>query len=155
MTHLRVFTSQDTLDAWVSGELADLDGDRLTLSDGGAAFALEPAVLFTDEVTDSGDAAALIGKVKCLSQLPALGAEHYADSVLLDNMSPEQVADCVARAAELQGASPRRCLLEASGGINLDTIAAYAATGVDLLSAGWLTHSAPTLDVALDIDIQS
>ncbi|MCA9529683.1 MAG: hypothetical protein KC543_06085, partial [Myxococcales bacterium] len=84
MTHLRVFTSQDTLDAWVSGELADLDGDRLTLSDGGAAFALEPAVLFTDEVTDSGDAAALIGKVKCLSQLPALGAEHYADSVLLD-----------------------------------------------------------------------
>ena len=77
--------------------------------------------------------------------------EAGADSVLLDNMSPEQVADCVARAAELQGASPRRCLLEASGGINLDTIAAYAATGVDLVSSGAITNSAPVLDIGLDV----
>ena len=71
--------------------------------------------------------------------------------VLLDNMSPEQVGECVVRAAELQGASPRRCLLEASGGINVDTVAAYAAAGVDLVSSGTLTNSAPALDIGLDI----
>lgn len=77
--------------------------------------------------------------------------EAGADSVLLDNMSPEQVGECVVRAAELQGASPRRCLLEASGGINVDTVAAYAAAGVDLVSSGTLTNSAPALDIGLDI----
>jgi nicotinate-nucleotide pyrophosphorylase (carboxylating) len=43
--------------------------------------------------------------------------------------------------------------LEASGGITLDTIAAVAATGVDYASSGWITHSAPSLDVALDIEM--
>jgi nicotinate-nucleotide pyrophosphorylase (carboxylating) len=46
-----------------------------------------------------------------------------------------------------------RALLEASGGITLDTIAAVAATGVDYASSGWITHSAPSLDVALDIEM--
>ncbi len=44
-----------------------------------------------------------------------------------------------------------RAITEASGGIRPETIAAVAATGVDLISVGWLTHSAPALDVALDI----
>ena len=43
--------------------------------------------------------------------------------------------------------------LEAYGGITLDTIAAVAATGVDYASSGWITHSAPNLDVALDIEM--
>ena len=43
-------------------------------------------------------------------------------------------------------------MTEASGGVTLDTIAAIAATGVDLISSGALTHSAPALDVALDIE---
>jgi nicotinate-nucleotide pyrophosphorylase (carboxylating) len=46
-----------------------------------------------------------------------------------------------------------RFVLEASGGITLDTIAAVAATGVDYASSGWITHSAPSLDVALDIEL--
>ena len=77
--------------------------------------------------------------------------EAGADSVLLDNMMPEQVSECVALAAELQGSSPRRCLLEASGAITLETVAAYAATGVDLVSSGAITNSAPVLDIGLDI----
>jgi nicotinate-nucleotide pyrophosphorylase (carboxylating) len=43
-------------------------------------------------------------------------------------------------------------VLDASGGITATTAAAIAATGVDLLSVGWLTHSAPALDVALDFE---
>ena len=90
--------------------------------------------------------------VECedLAQM-VVAIEAGADSVLLDNMSPEQVRECVVRAAELQGTSPRRCLLEASGGINVDTVASYAATGVDLVSSGTLTNSAPALDIGLDI----
>lgn len=66
-----------------------------------------------------------------------------ADVVLLDNMSPGEVR----RAVEV---ADGRVTLEASGGITPETIGAYAATGVDLVSLGWLTHSVPTLDVALD-----
>jgi len=44
-----------------------------------------------------------------------------------------------------------RLLTEASGGITLETVAAIAATGVNCISSGWITHSAPQLDVALDI----
>ena len=71
-----------------------------------------------------------------------------ADALLLDNMAPELVAECVA-AAE---AAPRRPLLEVSGGITLDTVAAYSGTGVDCISVGGLTNAAPVLDIGLDID---
>ena len=66
------------------------------------------------------------------------------DVVLLDNMSIETLQQAVALARG-------RALTEASGGITPETAAAIAATGVDLLSMGWLTHSAPALDVALDV----
>ena len=69
-----------------------------------------------------------------------------ADIVLLDNMSPELVAACVA----LRGGSPRP-LLEVSGGVTLQTVSDYAEAGVDLISVGALTHSAPVLDIGLDV----
>jgi nicotinate-nucleotide pyrophosphorylase (carboxylating) len=68
------------------------------------------------------------------------------DIILLDNMLPEQMGRCVRRRDEIA----RDVLLEASGGVNLQTIAAIAATGVDRISVGALTHSAAALDVALD-----
>ena len=67
-----------------------------------------------------------------------------ADVVLLDNMSLEMLREAVAMAKG-------KAITEASGGINPKTAGAIAATGVDLLSMGWLTHSAPALDVALDV----
>jgi nicotinate-nucleotide pyrophosphorylase (carboxylating) len=69
-----------------------------------------------------------------------------ADLILLDNMTVEQVVACV----EKRGDAPRP-LLEVSGGIDLDTVAAYAQTGVDLIAVGALTHSAPVLDIGLDV----
>lgn len=71
-----------------------------------------------------------------------------ADVVMLDNMTPAQVSQAVARA---QG----RATLEASGGITRANIRAYAETGVDVISVGWITHSAPRLDVALDLRQES
>lgn len=66
------------------------------------------------------------------------------DAVLLDNMSLDELREAVRLAKG-------RAVTEASGGIRPDTAAAIAATGVDLLSVGWLTHSSPALDVALDV----
>jgi len=67
-----------------------------------------------------------------------------AELVLLDNMAPEQVVVAVELVA-------KRCLVEVSGGVTLDTVAAYAAAGADFISVGALTHSAPVLDIGLDL----
>lgn len=74
-----------------------------------------------------------------------------ADALLLDNMSIEQVEACVAAATER--AQGRPALLEVSGGITLETIGAYAATGIDLISVGRITNSAPVLDIGLDATV--
>jgi nicotinate-nucleotide pyrophosphorylase (carboxylating) len=82
-------------------------------------------------------------EVDTLAQLDealALGV----DAVLLDNMDLATMREAVSRARG-------RVLTEASGGIRPDTIRAVAETGVDVVSLGWLTHSAPSLDVALDV----
>jgi len=71
--------------------------------------------------------------------------EAGADVVLLDNMTPEAVAEAASR-------SGGRALLEVSGGINLDTVRSYAVRGVDLISVGALTHSAPAIDLALELE---
>jgi nicotinate-nucleotide pyrophosphorylase (carboxylating) len=68
-----------------------------------------------------------------------------ADIILVDNMTPDEVAKAVAIAG---GAVP----IEVSGRVTLDTVAAYAAAGADLISVGALTHSAPVLDIGLDLE---
>lgn len=67
-----------------------------------------------------------------------------AEVILLDNMSPEQMREAVTLVAG-------RAVTEASGGITPENAAEVAASGVDVLSLGWLTHSVPALDVALDV----
>jgi nicotinate-nucleotide pyrophosphorylase (carboxylating) len=82
-------------------------------------------------------------EVDSLAQLQA-ALDLGVDVVLLDNMPLDTLREAVRMAKG-------RAVTEASGGIRPDTAAAIAATGVDLLSVGWLTHSAPALDVALDL----
>jgi nicotinate-nucleotide pyrophosphorylase (carboxylating) len=72
-----------------------------------------------------------------------------ASVVMLDNMDPEQVAACVATVR--RHAASGRVLVEVSGGVSLDSAPALAAAGADLLSVGSLTHSAPALDIGLDL----
>jgi nicotinate-nucleotide pyrophosphorylase (carboxylating) len=74
-----------------------------------------------------------------------------ADALLLDNMTPDEVRACVAAVGVHETAGGRRPLVEASGGITLETLDAYAGTGVDLVSSGSLTNSAPVLDLGLDL----
>lgn len=98
-----------------------------------AALAAAPAGLRVQvEVESAADAEAAI----------AAGA----DFLLLDNCPLERLRAIVERVGE-------RALLEASGGITLENVRAVAETGVDQISIGGLTHSAPSLDVALDVEL--
>ncbi len=75
-----------------------------------------------------------------------------ADAILLDNMTPEEAKAAVVVAEDWAADhAGRRPLLECSGGITIETAAAYSATGVDLLSTSQITQSAPALDIGLDI----
>jgi nicotinate-nucleotide pyrophosphorylase (carboxylating) len=127
---------------------------------GNHRFGLDDAVLIKDNhVAVAGGIAAAVNAARAhaghlvkievevdgLAQLDealALGV----DVVMLDNFSLELLREGVKRAKG-------KAIIEASGGIRPDTAEAIAATGVDLLSLGWLTHSSPNLDVALDIVI--
>ncbi|MCL4766692.1 MAG: carboxylating nicotinate-nucleotide diphosphorylase [Hyphomicrobiaceae bacterium] len=82
-------------------------------------------------------------EVDTLEQL-AEALAHRIDAVLLDNMTPGELAEAVRLVAG-------RAITEASGGVSLDTVRAIAETGVDLISVGALTHSAAVLDIGLDI----
>ncbi len=85
-------------------------------------------------------------EVRSLEELAQV-LEHGAEAVLLDNMTPEQVRQAV----ELVRKSSRPVPLEASGGITLENIRAYAETGVDFISVGALTHSVPAVDLSMRI----
>ena len=74
-----------------------------------------------------------------------VAADAGADVILLDNMSCEELRDAI---AQIDG----RAKTEASGGVTLETVREIAGTGVDFISVGALTHSAPSVDIALDFD---
>jgi nicotinate-nucleotide pyrophosphorylase (carboxylating) len=85
-------------------------------------------------------------EVDTLDQLREVLAMGIADVVLLDNMD----AATLRKAVEIVAG---RLVTEASGGVTIDTVASIAETGVDYISSGAITHSAPHLDVALDIEV--
>jgi len=77
--------------------------------------------------------------------------EAGATLVLCDNMTPEQVGECVALVRGHPRGAAGAVLVEASGGITLETVGAYAAAGADVVSSSALTSSAPALDIGLDL----
>src|SRR5438552_4793184 len=124
-------------------------------------FGLDDAILIKDNhIAVAGGIAAVLKRAKAvaghlvkieievdtLDQLREVLEVGLADAVLLDNMD----ATTMRKAVQMVGG---KFALEASGGITLDTIAEIAKTGVDYISSGWITHSAPQLDVALDIEM--
>jgi nicotinate-nucleotide pyrophosphorylase (carboxylating) len=129
---------------------------------GGANHRLDlaSAVLIKDNhlMAVNGDVALAIRRCRDLAEPGALveiecdrpqqvraAADAGADLILLDNMPPATMRECV----ELIGG---RAKTEASGGVTIDTVRAIAASGVDYISVGSLTHSPPALNLALDFE---
>ena len=135
--------------------------EKYAVRAGGGAnhrFGLDDAVLIKDNhIVVAGGVAEAIRRVRrsighmvkieveidTLEQLePAL--QQGVDAVLLDNMPVDRLAEAVRMIH-------KRALTEASGGVTPETAEAVAATGVDILSVGWITHSAPALNLSLDL----
>ena len=95
---------------------------------------------------DHLDAGTELVEVDRLDQIEPVLASGEVDTIMLDNFDPDQLRSGV----EMVGG---RATVEASGGITLDTIADVAATGVDVISVGALTHSVRALDLALDVRV--
>ena len=124
---------------------------RLSLSDA--------ALIKDNHIAAAGGVSAAFSKVRAafpdafieievdsLDQLKEVATQN-PDLVLLDNMTPAQCKEAVAFVAG-------RFKLEASGGISLESAKAYAESGVDYLAIGALTHSAPVLDIGLDMKLE-
>ncbi len=116
------------------------------------AEAVARARQFVQEHAPAQEAAGMIIEIEVdtLEQLDEV-LPAAPDIVLLDNMSPDQLREAVAR----RDATAPSVELEASGGVNLRTVAQIAAAGVDRISVGALTHSAVSLDVGLDWSLNS
>jgi nicotinate-nucleotide pyrophosphorylase (carboxylating) len=95
----------------------------------------------------------LVSLLEKLRGNPAGGSPRFVeveiDSILLDNFAPHQIREAVRMRSE--GIWPHKPRFEASGGVTLENIAQIASTGVDRISVGAITHSAPALDLALDV----
>ncbi len=122
--------------------LALAAGEKITPAD-----AVHQARTFLAETAAQRDHAELIVEIEIdrLDQLDAVLAAS-PDIVLLDNMQPDTLREAVARRDSVAPSIQ----LEASGGVNLSTVRAIAQSGIDRISVGEITHSAPALDVALD-----
>lgn len=104
---------------------------------GSISKALDKAVAFAGHMTK------ILIEVDTLKQLDEVIKHGGADNVMLDNMSLDQMRDAVAR---ING----KMQIEASGNVTLERVSDIAKTGVDYISSGWITNSAPNLDLGLD-----
>jgi len=167
-THCRVYDTRKTVPGWrlLDKYAVRMGGgwnhrlglhDAILIKDNHLAAAAAEGVSPAEAVRTSrafvaktfppARAAAMVVEVE-IDSFAQLGSVLDAgpDIVLLDNMGVEELARCVA----LRNERAASVVLEASGGIRVETVAAIAATGVDRVSTGWPTHDAPWLDVALD-----
>jgi nicotinate-nucleotide pyrophosphorylase (carboxylating) len=135
--------------------------EKYAVRAGGGAnhrFGLDDAILIKDNhILVAGGVSEAIQRVRkrighmvkieveadTLEQLDA-ALKEGVDAVLLDNMPVDTIAEAVR-------ITNKRAITEASGGVTADTAEAIAATGVDLLSVGWITHSAPALNLSLEL----
>jgi nicotinate-nucleotide pyrophosphorylase (carboxylating) len=116
--------------------------DQVMIKDNHIAAAGDLAGAVVRARSELGEGTKVVVEVESFDQLEeALATDP--DRVLLDNMAPDQLREAVRR---VDGAIET----EASGGVTLETARVIAETGVDFISVGWITHSAPQLDIALD-----
>ncbi|NOX95928.1 MAG: carboxylating nicotinate-nucleotide diphosphorylase [Alphaproteobacteria bacterium] len=120
--------------------------DAVMIKDNHIAAAGNVAKALSDARNILGHMVKIEIEVDSLTQLDEVfAATPSADVILLDNFSLEDLVTAV-------NTNKGRATLEASGNVTIETINAIAKTGVDVISSGWITHSAPSLDLGLDFD---
>lgn len=136
MRENRLFLPQQLLDHWLSEARVEVEGEVMITKPEEQRFSLTTAVLFKAEVTGAPDAHDIVGKVKDLEQIAAIGGEHYADSVILGENAYQVVegfagtlirddeADDIATGTSLAGAA-RAALGERTGSGEIDLLARF------------------------------
>lgn len=135
MRENRLFVPQHMLDQWLSEARVEVDGEVMITKPEGQRFTLTTAVLFKAEVTGAEDVHELVGKVKDLEQIAAIGGEHYADSVILGDNAYQVTegfagtrlrseGDEIATGTSLAGAA-RAALGERTGSGEIDLLARF------------------------------
>ena len=115
----RLFWPQELLDQWIVDEKIQLEGERLTLVKENQVYRVKQATYFVADVGDGDDAFNLVGRVKDVTELAALGAEHYMDSVIIEDSAYQVVTGFVGEqtpvSADLSQTAPRS-ISDALGG---------------------------------------
>lgn len=117
----RVFLPTDALDAWLEKGRIEVEGERMTLQPNGQKFQLKTGLHFVEELAGGGDELGLVGKVKDIDQVVALGGEHAYDSVVLGDNAYTVVEGFVGEPIFLEKSAP------VVGGDSLAAAAAAAA----------------------------
>ncbi len=119
----RLFWPQELLDQWILDEIISLDGKNLTIQKEQKTYQVTQAVYFTKDVGDGNDAHKLLGRVKALEDLQEMGAEHYMDSVIIEDSAYEVVSGFLGELASVENAAIR------SAGDITGAIAEHAGNG--------------------------
>ncbi len=133
-------------DNHLAGVPLEILGETVRAAAGSARSRAPHGLRFVEVEVDSLEQ---LGAVLAIPALP--DGTRAVDIILLDNMSTDQLSQAVAMRNAILDAGGRSVELEASGGVRLDTVGAIAATGVDRISCGALTHQAVSVDIGLDI----
>ena len=115
--------------------------DAVLIKDNHLSLVEGPAQAVRTARHQTGGKVRVVVEVRDLHELAEV-LDARPDVILLDNMTPAQMTEAVRRVAG-------RVTLEASGGVTLSNVRLVAETGVDIISTGWITHSAPAVDVSL------
>lgn len=87
----RIFWPQEVLDQWIVEEKISIEGEELTINSENRTYRMNQAIYFEADVGDDGDIHSLVGRVKDKSELDEMGAEHYMDSVLIEDSAYQVV----------------------------------------------------------------
>lgn len=113
----RLFWPQELLDQWIVEEKIILEGETLTIQCENQAYRVQQAVYFTSDVGSGEDAHKLVGRVKAVQELEEMGAEHYMDSVIIEDSAYQVVTGFLGEQfpADRQESAPQSVLLGDTG----------------------------------------
>lgn len=103
----RLFWPQELLDQWIVDEKISLEGEELTIQKERRTYQVKQAVYFTKDVGGGADDHKLLGRVKELKALESMGAEHYMDSVILEDSAYEVVMGFIGELSSIDGTDSR------------------------------------------------
>ncbi|MDF1566268.1 MAG: hypothetical protein P1V51_24765, partial [Deltaproteobacteria bacterium] len=139
-----LFVAQEMLDSWMMSGKIDFSGHVMTIRGDRRSYVLEPAVRFVRLLGEEADSAGLIGKVKTIAQVEGAGGEHYADSVIVDDVAYEVQNGFVARVTLPENTTPP----PSAAAVGVEVPPAAAPPAIEPTAAPAPIPAAPAVEAA-------